>query len=434
MSRRPLLVSWPGGVALEETDFDGEAEQLGAAPEAELVTQALAVGLHGLHAHGQVVGGLLVRVPLRQQAEHLGLPLAQHAGVSGSGRFAGAAPDLMASRLFPGTREIDEGAAVVDGADRRQQLDIGRLLDDVARRAGLERGLQVRRIVVHREHEHAGARRDPHQLFDRLREAGSGHGQIEQHDVGRRRLSTADRRGTVPDLAHHFHIGLRVDEQLEAGPEDRVVVGDEHPDGRHARYARRVGKWAVIVVPPPARDSTSALPRTSRRLTLRAPACLATLVSASCRTRYTVVCTSGGRISDSSPSIRTSTATPCRCANSCAWRVTAAGSPTSSRMLGWSPRESRPTSSRVWAAIPRSRCASSAASAMVRDSSIVRKPTSSAVSDCPASSWSSRAIRRRSSSWAVTACWISRLRRSSARSRSLMSVTTPITPMTSALP
>src|SRR4029077_8474506 len=45
-----LLVCWPGGVALEETDFDGEPEQLGAAPEAELVTQALAVGLDGLHA------------------------------------------------------------------------------------------------------------------------------------------------------------------------------------------------------------------------------------------------------------------------------------------------------------------------------------------------------------------------------------------------
>src|SRR6184192_74032 len=103
-------------------------------------------------------------------------------------------------------------------------------------------------------------------------------------------------------------------------------------------------------------------------------------------------------------------------------------------MPGWSPRERRPTSSRVWAAIARSRSASSAASVMVRDSSIVRNPTSSAVSDCPASSWSSRAIRRRSSSWAVTACWISRLRSSSARSRSVMSVTTPITPMTSPLP
>src|SRR4029077_3950817 len=246
------------------------------------------------------------------------------------------ARDLVVPRLFTGTREIDEGAAVEDGTDRGQQLDISRLLDDVAGRAGLERGLQVRRIVVHREHEHAGARRDPHQLLDRLREVGSGHGQVEQHDVRRSCLSTANRRGTVPDLAHYVHVGLRVDEQLEAGPEDRVVVGDEPPDGRHARYARRVGKWAVIVVPPPARDSTSseppsraarsrmtcrprcrsprspaagsapaagskpapssctrnstrALPRTSRTLTLRASACFATLVSASCRTRYTVV-------------------------------------------------------------------------------------------------------------------------------------------------
>src|SRR5207253_4574459 len=219
---------------------------------------------------------------------------------------------------------------------------------------------QVRRIVVHREHEHAGTRRDPHQLLDRLRGAGAGHGEIEQHDVRRSRPGAADRRRAVPRLTHHFHVGLGVDEQLQAGPEDGVVIGDEHPDFRHWRYARRTGKCAVIVVPAPGRDSTLteppsraarsrmtcrpkcrsptassapaagskpapssctrnstvALLRTSRTRTLRAPACFATLVSASCRTRYTVACKAGGRTSESSPSIRRSTATPCRCANS----------------------------------------------------------------------------------------------------------------------
>src|SRR6266550_683776 len=68
-------------LALEQTALDGEAEQLRAALEAELVTQALAVGLDGLHAHGQLVGGFLVRVPLRQQPEHLGLTPTQRPGV-----------------------------------------------------------------------------------------------------------------------------------------------------------------------------------------------------------------------------------------------------------------------------------------------------------------------------------------------------------------
>src|SRR2546429_5734386 len=95
-------------LALEQADLDGEPEQLGAALEAEFVTQALAVGLDGLHAYGQVVGGFLVRVSLRQQPEHLGLARAQRPGLPGSGRIAGNAPDLGARRRFARTREIDE--------------------------------------------------------------------------------------------------------------------------------------------------------------------------------------------------------------------------------------------------------------------------------------------------------------------------------------
>src|SRR5437867_2521779 len=122
-SRRLLLVPGRGGVALEQADLDGEAEQLGAALEAELVTQALAVGLDGLHAHGQVVGSFLVRMPLRQQPEHLGLTPAERPGLPGSRRGGRDVPDLMGPRLFAGTREIYEGAAMVDGADRGQELD-----------------------------------------------------------------------------------------------------------------------------------------------------------------------------------------------------------------------------------------------------------------------------------------------------------------------
>src|SRR6185295_1194963 len=68
-------------VALEQADVDGEAKQLGARLEAELVTQTLAVGLDRLHAHAQLVGGCAVRVPLSQQQEHLGLTRTQRLGL-----------------------------------------------------------------------------------------------------------------------------------------------------------------------------------------------------------------------------------------------------------------------------------------------------------------------------------------------------------------
>src|SRR5437762_13956720 len=65
--RRRLGVPGPGGGVLEQADLDGEAEQLGAALEAELVTQALTVLLDGLHAHVQTVGGFLFRGSLCRQ-------------------------------------------------------------------------------------------------------------------------------------------------------------------------------------------------------------------------------------------------------------------------------------------------------------------------------------------------------------------------------
>jgi hypothetical protein len=146
--------------------------------------------------------------------------------------------DLVTPSRFVGTREIHERVTVVDGADRAQQLDVGGLLDDVAGRAGQERGAQVGRVVVHREHEHAGARRGQPQLLDRLSEAGSGHGEVEQHDIGRGRPGGADRLGAVPGLADRFHVGLGVDEQLQAGSENGVVVRDEDADARHAATGR----------------------------------------------------------------------------------------------------------------------------------------------------------------------------------------------------
>src|ERR1041384_1232461 len=367
------------------------------------------------------------------------------------------------------------------GADRDQELYVRCLLDDVAGRAGQKGGLHGRLVIVHREHEHAGARlrSEPHQFPDGLRGAGAGHREIQQHDVGRGRPGSPDRVGTVRGLAHHFHVRLGVDEQLQAGPQHGVVISDQHPDLWHSRYHGRTGKRPTTVVPSPVCDSTSTEPpnraarsripfrprrcrfpaaaseltarsrpmpssctrnktavssRASRTLTRRARACFATLVSASCRTRYTVACSSGDRPSATSLSVRTSTAIPCSWAKASAWRVTAAASPRSSSTPGWSPRHSRPRSTRVWAVVSRSCCASSTACAAVWDPSIVRNPTSNAVSDCPVSSWSSRAIRRRSSSWAVTTCSINWVRSTSCRFVSLTSTTTPITPLTPASP
>src|SRR6266496_3963925 len=129
--------------------------------------------------------------------------------------------------------------------------------------------------------------------------------------------------------------------------------------------------------------------------TPRAWACRATFVSASCRIRYIVDCASGAIRRGTLPTTRKSTATPNALPKSLACRRAAATSPLSSRTAGCSPRANRPTSSTVCAATSRSRSAIERTSASPVLSPMARRPTNSVVSDCPVSSCSSRAIRRR---------------------------------------
>src|SRR4029079_13027754 len=64
-------------LAAEEAELDGEADEVGAAVEAELVAEAGAVGLHGLDAEREAVGNFTVRVAVGEQSQHLALARAQ---------------------------------------------------------------------------------------------------------------------------------------------------------------------------------------------------------------------------------------------------------------------------------------------------------------------------------------------------------------------
>src|SRR5690349_6370102 len=61
----------------EQALLEGEAEDLGARPQAELVAQPRAVRLDGLDAQREAVRDLAVGVALRDQHEDLALALAQ---------------------------------------------------------------------------------------------------------------------------------------------------------------------------------------------------------------------------------------------------------------------------------------------------------------------------------------------------------------------
>src|SRR2546427_254095 len=85
------------GGAVEDAGLDGEAIQLRSSLEAELLSQAGAVRLDGLHAHADSVRDLLIGMALRQQPQHFALAPAQVPRLLGLG--PGAARDCVVRRV-----------------------------------------------------------------------------------------------------------------------------------------------------------------------------------------------------------------------------------------------------------------------------------------------------------------------------------------------
>jgi hypothetical protein len=59
------------------------------------------------------------------------------------------------------------------------------------------------------------------------------HPDVHQHDVDGGHREALERLPAVPGLAHHRHVGLRVDHHPQARADERLVVDQE--DARHAR-------------------------------------------------------------------------------------------------------------------------------------------------------------------------------------------------------
>src|SRR5712691_13117172 len=210
---------------------------------------------------------------------------------------------------------LTAGGRLAHGAD---DLGVRSLLEHVAARARREGLAHVTRVVLHREHEHLRLGRFLEELRQRFDPALARHHDVEQHDVGLVRPHLEDRFTRVARLADDLEVVLGVEEHAQARADDGVVVDDD--DAYHA-----AGTSATIVVPAPGDDSTWSRPsrsatrsriperprppsrpassgtkpwpsssitavtdsprRTRRMLTRRAPACLATFVSASCTIR-----------------------------------------------------------------------------------------------------------------------------------------------------
>ena len=120
---------------------------------------------------------LLVRVAKRQESEDLALTL-------GEWVLLGPASLLRICRNELGAqRGVDVALARRDGADCRHDLGVGRLLQYVTTRPGLESRPNVPRVVLHREDEDPGLRNRLQQRGHSFDTALFGHHQIQKDDV-----------------------------------------------------------------------------------------------------------------------------------------------------------------------------------------------------------------------------------------------------------
>jgi hypothetical protein len=124
---------------LDQAPVEGVPDQFGAAARAELLLDVGAVGLHGSHADEELLGDLGVGVAEGDQAQNVGLALAQVlAAAIRFGSEAGA------------ERGLKIGLAGGGPPHRLYQLVVRRLLEYVSEHAELQRLPREGGLFLHR--------------------------------------------------------------------------------------------------------------------------------------------------------------------------------------------------------------------------------------------------------------------------------------------
>ena len=104
-----------------------------------------------------------------------------------------------------------------------------RVLEQIGRRARMERPVNVLVSVEHRQHHDAGAGVRAADRFDRLGAAQAVEPQVHQRHVGLESLKEIDRFLAAGGRGDHLHVGLLVDDECDSFPDDAVIVDAEDP-------------------------------------------------------------------------------------------------------------------------------------------------------------------------------------------------------------
>ena len=94
--------------------------------------------------------------------------------------------------------------------------------------------------------------------WPRLDAVHGRHADVEQAHVGAELAGEGHRGPSVGRLADHLDAGLGVEDHPEPGPDDLLIVGDEHADGHVTGAAR--GSTALTVQPLSGPGPASRVP------------------------------------------------------------------------------------------------------------------------------------------------------------------------------
>jgi hypothetical protein len=196
----------------------------------QLLEDVADVVLHGVLGDEELLGDVAVVQAARHELEHLELALGQPRGghlvpLVGLLDHRGELAEQLRRH-----RRADQRLAAGDRTDRAGDLVDRDLLEQVARRAGLDRLVEVGLLVGDRQHHDLRAR---HDVLDRgagLDPGAARHPHVHQDDVGEQGRGLGHRFGAVGRLADHLDVRLLAEDHLETTAEERVVVDDEDAD------------------------------------------------------------------------------------------------------------------------------------------------------------------------------------------------------------
>jgi hypothetical protein len=171
----------------------------------------------------------------------------------------------------------DDGLAPVDHAHGLDEVVGGHVLEQEAGRTSPQRVDDVLVEVVRRQDQHAGRVAELVEPARRLDAVHARHPDVHEDDVGPQRPHLRQRDLAVGGLTDHLDVRLGLQDEAEAGAQQRLVVDQQDAD-RHdglrvvgawsgegraagrAGAAGRSGGWRVTTKPPPGRGSARKEP------------------------------------------------------------------------------------------------------------------------------------------------------------------------------